>query len=202
LKDIDGIILNLLSRLKENNRFIVGIDGLSRSGKTTLTSVLREQLHIHNINVVIFHMDDYIVERSKRYNTDQEQWFEYYGLQWNVLWLREHLFGQLRACNQLFLPKYDSDVDAHSEQKVTLPQKCMIIIEGVFLQRKEWRGYFDYVIYLDCPKEVRFSRESEETRRNIEKFINRYWKAEDHYLSTEDPIMNANLLLSYTSNFN
>ena len=31
------------------------------------------------------------------------------------------------------------------------------------------------------------SRESEETQKNLSKFQNRYWKAEDYYLESETP---------------
>jgi uridine kinase len=65
---------------------------------------------------------------------------------------------------------------------VLIPNDCVVIIEGVFLQRKEWREFFDYIVYLDCPRETRFLREGEIVKGNIEKFRNRYWKAEDYYL--------------------
>lgn len=71
----------------------------------------------------------------------------------------------------------------------------MIIIEGVFLQRSEWRSFYDYVVYLDCPRNKRFLRESNATQKDIEKFRNRYWQAEDYYLKMEAPAKQANLIL-------
>ena len=44
----------------------------------------------------------------------------------------------------------------------------VIVIEGVFLQRKEWRDFFHYMVYLDCPRETRFLRESEETQKTFQ----------------------------------
>jgi uridine kinase len=187
LQDYHEIISEILSQLEMRRRFILGIDGLSRSGKTTLTKTIKQELYDRNIEVCVFHLDDYIVERNRRYDTGKEEWYEYYNLQWDVLWLRNNLFGGLRTRNYLSLPKYHDESDRHSVQDVKIPEKCVLMVEGVFLQRKEWRDFFDLVIYLDCSRDVRFSRESEVTQNKIEKFINRYWKAEDYYLSIEDP---------------
>ncbi|HWJ77174.1 MAG TPA: hypothetical protein VNR61_03740, partial [Niallia sp.] len=55
------------------------------------------------------------------------------------------------------------------------------------LQRMEWRSFFDFMIYLDCSREKRFARESLETQQKLDKFKNRYWKAEDYYLDSLKP---------------
>ncbi|PGS05808.1 kinase [Bacillus pseudomycoides] len=187
----------LVKVISENtsNRFILGIDGLSRSGKTTLVKQLEDELKQKDIPFHIFHIDDHIVERSKRYNTKHEEWYEYYQLQWDVEWLQQHLFHKLRMANQLNIPFYDHQTDFCEMRELIIPNPCVIVIEGIFLQRKEWREYFDYMVYLDCQREQRFLRENEETQKNLLKFEHRYWKAEDFYLKMEFPKQNANLVI-------
>ncbi|WP_035508815.1 AAA family ATPase [Halobacillus karajensis] len=163
--------------LNEGERFILGIDGLSRSGKTTLAKNLEPLLQERFHPWFVFHMDDYIVEWEKRYLTGHEPWYEYYYLQWDVEALTRDLFQPMR------------------EKGLGLPDTAGIIVEGVFLQREEWCRYFDYVIYLQWPRQERFQRESEETRKKQEKFKERYWKAEDYYLQTVKPETKANLVL-------
>ena len=51
------------------------------------------------------------------------------------------------------------------------------------------------MVYLDCPRETRFLRESKKTQKNLSKFENRYWKAEDYYLETELPKDRADLVI-------
>ncbi|MDX8360742.1 kinase [Cytobacillus sp. IB215316] len=188
-------LIQLLTTTEYNNRFIIGIDGLSRSGKTTLVSKLSHHLQELNIPYHIFHIDDHIVERKNRYNTGQEEWYEYYHLQWNKAWLKEHFFKQLKHATELNLPYYEGDSDSCNVRSISLPKNCVIIIEGVFLQRYEWREFYDYVVYLDCPRDHRFLRESTNTQRNITKFKNRYWKAEAFYLQNELPEKKADLIL-------
>ncbi|MCI0767762.1 kinase [Bacillus sp. TL12] len=188
-------LIELISK-NISNRFILGIDGLSRSGKTTLVKQLEDELKQKGIPFHIFHIDDYIVERSKRYNTKHEEWYEYYQLQWDVEWLQKQLFQKLKMENQLHLPFYNHQTDSCETKEVIIPNSCVIVIEGVFIQRKKWRKYFDYMVYLDCPREQRFLRESEETQKNRAKFERRYWKAEEFYLKTEFPKQNADLVLN------
>ncbi|MCU9611986.1 kinase [Caldibacillus lycopersici] len=189
----------IFTRIKENvhnNRMIIGIDGLSRSGKTTLVHELKTMLTKANIPHLVIHMDDHIVTRLSRYNTGYEQWYEYYSLQWDINWLRENLFKKLRVADYINLPFYDEHTDCQIDREVIVKNTKFIIIEGVFLQRSEWRAFFDLIVYLDCARMKRFARESVETQSNREKFTNRYWKAEDYYLNTIHPIQNADIVLN------
>ncbi|MDR4347076.1 hypothetical protein FOR87_28530, partial [Bacillus anthracis] len=137
----------------------------------------------------------YIVERNKRYDTGFEEWYEYYYLQWDIEWLRQKFFRKLQNETKLNLPFYHDETDLCEMKKVQIPIVGVIVIEGVFLQRKEWRDFFHYMVYLDCPRETRFLRESEETQKNLSKFENRYWKAEDYYLEMESPKDRADLVI-------
>ena len=198
VKYMESTILTLFQQLPELNqgqRFILGIDGLSRSGKTTFTKKMEEILQKKNISFYIFHIDEFIVDRVKRYNTGNEEWVEYYHLQWNVRWLKDHFFTKLRESEELTLPLYDSSTNKQNWQLISIPPASLIIIEGIFLQRKEWRKYFDYMMYLDSSREIRFNRESNTTKRNIDKFKNRYWKAEEYYLKTINPKALADVVI-------
>ncbi|KOS27852.1 uridine kinase [Bacillus anthracis] len=187
-------LINIMKKHKEN-RFILGIDGLSRSGKTTFATNLKENMKQESIPFHIFHIDNYIVERNKRYDTGFEEWYEYYYLQWDIEWLRQKFFRKLQNETKLNLPFYHDETDLCEIKKVQIPIVGVIVIEGVFLQRKEWRDFFHYMVYLDCPRETRFLRESEETQKNLSKFENRYWKAEDYYLEMESPKDRADLVI-------
>jgi uridine kinase len=195
LKDCTFTEFTKILTIEKGKRLIVGIDGLSRSGKTTLVKKLSLHWEETNTPYYIFHIDDHIVERNKRYDTGHEAWYEYYYLQWDVNWLCEHFFEKVRSSTELQLPFYQNETDTQSIQPTNLPDEGVIVIEGVFLQREEWRDFFDYVVYLDCPRETRFLRESKETQQNLEKFQTRYWKAEDYYLKKEEPLRKANLIL-------
>ncbi|MGD6991311.1 kinase [Sutcliffiella horikoshii] len=188
-------ISSLIALVKSNQRCILAVDGLSRSGKTTFVENLRVSLKKEGINSTIFHIDDYIVKRSQRYDTGFEEWYEYFYLQWDVEKLRKNLFEKLKECNYVELQFYDSRTDKHDTRKIKLPQGGLIIIEGVFLQRNEWKDFYDKVLFLNCSRQERFDRELEKVKLNREKFEKRYWKAEEYYINTFNPIKLADSII-------
>ena len=64
--NIVDVIRAACSTHSADRPFVVAIDGLSGAGKTTLVS------HLNNEpSVYVLHIDDYIVERDRRYETGQ-----------------------------------------------------------------------------------------------------------------------------------
>ncbi len=161
---------NLITLAKTRQRYILAIDGLSRSGKTTLVGQLSNLLEKENIEYTIFHIDDHIVKRSQRYNTGLEEWYEYFYLQWDVEGLRKNFFEKLIDSNHVELPFYDDKTDAHDTRIIKLPKVGLIVIEGVFLQRKEWKDFYHNIIFLECSRNKRFARESVAAKHELEKF--------------------------------
>ena len=193
VSEFDNSLLLPNFLLKE--RFILGIDGLSRSGKSTFVRELQRYFEDQGYISFTFHIDDYIVQRNRRYNTGYEEWYEYYFLQWDIEWLKDHFFGEVGRSRKLKLPFYEESIDTHVVQEVNLEKVDIILVEGIFLQRKEWAQCFDRMLFLDCPREERFARENEATRKNLQKFQNRYWVAEKYYMRHMKPIERAEFVL-------
>ncbi|KMM38221.1 kinase [Guptibacillus hwajinpoensis] len=189
------IINYLLQSRKSDHPLIIGIDGLSRSGKTTFVHQIENELIQKNVRYHTFHIDDHIVERRKRYNTGKDAWIEYYFFQWDIEWLTNYFFLLMKERMMLTLPYYDNLKDVQKLQSVDLAEVELIIVEGVFLQREEWREFFDRVLFLDCPREKRFARENERVKTELEKFQTRYWKAEEFYMTKVNPIEKANFTI-------
>lgn len=188
---LNQLIEEQYARHLEDRPFIVAMDGLSGAGKTTLVNHLKNNLN----NSVIIHIDDHIVEREKRYETGQEEWFEYYQLQWNTKYLSEHLFEALHGNKgDVTLPFYNKETDTTMRKKIRIFPRGIVIIEGIFLLRTEWKPYYDYIIFLDCPREIRSERVLErdtyigDLEERLKKYKNRYWLAEDYYVKEQKPL--------------
>ncbi|SES63059.1 uridine kinase [Oceanobacillus limi] len=198
IHEIKEEILNQFHDCPNKNRaYLLGIDGLSGAGKTTLVNQLESELS-NSCNVVVIHMDDHIVERKERYHTGYEEWYEYYFLQWNIDLLTEELFKKVEQNDtNLTLPFYEKSVDQVANKTIFINPNSIILMEGIFLQRKEWKSYFDYTIFVDCPREKRYERVLKRDkyigdRQAIQdKYIRRYWPGERYYLENEDPVNTA-----------
>lgn len=197
-KAIEGI-----KQLQKIDRpYIIGIDGLSGAGKTTIAERMKEKLTKEEYKLIVIHIDDLIVERAKRYNTGYPEWYEYYTLQWDVQFIKENLFGAVHQNqNHLNLNFYETEKDQCNLKRMELSQCTLILIEGIFLQRKEWSTFFDYMIYLDCPKETRYERVLQrdayigDMNERISKYERRYWIAEDYYFEKENPLQTADIII-------
>lgn len=189
----NSIMQNIKEAYKQHSLdrpFIVAIDGLSGSGKTTIVQQFEQEK-----DVVIIHIDDHIVERKQRYHTQHAEWYEYYQLQWDINYLKENLFKKLHANGkQLWLPFYNRETDSSINKAIPIPPRCIVIIEGIFLLREEWRKFYDYIIFLNCAKEIRYERalQRDQYLGNLEQrmktYKNRYWPAEEYYLKEHNPL--------------
>ncbi|WP_257391443.1 kinase [Cytobacillus gottheilii] len=189
-------IIEFIQKNDNDGRLIIGIDGLSRSGKTTYAKQLEKELSALSYSVVVLHIDDFITCRSDRYHTKFEEWYEYYYLQWNSIELKNKLFNKIKSASVLQLPYYISTLDRRIQKNVSIRHADIIMIEGVFLQRPQWRDSFDFVVYIESTRSARFNRENDETKKDIEKFKERYWKAEDYYIHNINPAKKANVIIS------
>lgn len=162
------------------------------------------QLKSNFANTVIIHIDDHVVENAKRYNTGHEEWFEYYHLQWDTIYLRDNLFKKLNNNHSdIQLMFYEREKDTLKNKSIEFTSKSIVIVEGIFLLRKEWKDFYDYIIFLDCPQEIRHERALDRDayigsfEERLRKYKERYWIAEDYYMDTENPMKQAHYILRY-----
>lgn len=129
-----------LNNAKTQLPFIVAIDGMSASGKTTLG----KQLHEHFTNSNLFHMDDFFLQPHQR---TPERLTEIGG---NVDYERfqKEILSHLWNANGLFYQKYDCQT-----QTLGLPQhverKPLIIIEGAYSHHPYFENVYNLRIFCE-----------------------------------------------------
>lgn len=182
---------------------IVGIDGLGGAGKSTISEEIYKLLSEENYNITLFHIDDFIHPRAVRYNDNYAEWECYYDLQWNYDYLMNEVVNPIKngADFNAKVELYDKDNDTYFLSETNVPAGSIVIIEGVFLQRQELKGAFDYMIYIDIPEEIRLNRVLERDgyigdKEQIKtKYDNRYFPAEHHYIEICSPSENADYII-------
>lgn len=183
---------------------IIGIDGLGGAGKSTIADALCQRLKCKGYPVTLLHIDDFIHPKAVRYNEQYAAWECYYHLQWRYDYLLNVVIAPLKQGLPLKtdIELYDKEHDRYHISKTDIPIGSIVIVEGIFLQRSELHGVFDYTIYIDIPEEVRLRRVLERdsyigNREQIrEKYAQRYFPAERHYLAACAPQENADFLIT------
>ncbi len=193
---------DIINISRSQNIAVIGIDGLGGAGKSTISESICKALTDQGINTVLLHIDDLITRREIRYDPAYPQWQCYYDLQWRYDYFRE-LISRAKTDNihELEAELYDKENDSYFTEKYRITQNTVIVVEGIFLQRKELDGIFDYMVYIDIPEDVRLERV---LRRDTyigdensitEKYEKRYFPAERHYVNEYHPEKAADMVI-------
>lgn len=154
-------------------------------------------------NAVVIHLDDFIHPRKIRYDDSVTEWEAFYYKQWRFDYLRKSILQPLASGLPVnaTIELYHKETDQYVRTPITIPIGTQVILEGVFLQRKEFRDFFDYVIYLDIDKNTRLNRVLERdtyigTKEEIRaKYERRYFPAEAMYVKEYDPVRLADRVI-------
>ena len=199
----DNRVLNSIVPIAESRSIsVIGVDGLGGAGKSTISEALCSELERNGIHTILLHIDDFIHTKKIRYNSEYPEWQCYYDLQWRYDYFIKTV-GRLKAAsdNYIEVELYDKDNDNYYTETYSAANKTTVIVEGIFLQRKELQGIFDYMIYIDVPEDVRMSRVLQRDtyigneRQITEKYENRYFPAERRYFSEYRPDISADLVI-------
>lgn len=188
-------IFKSILRIMDNKEIaVLGIDGLGGAGKSTVSEKICDELENNAVHTILLHIDDFIHTREIRYNSSFPEWQCYYERQWRYDYFID-IVKRLKNSSDYRheIELYDKDNDSYFTKSYSLEQKTVIIVEGIFLQRKELQGIFDYMIYIDVPEEVRMGRVLKRDtyigneQQIIDKYENRYFPAEHHYFKEYSP---------------
>lgn len=182
-------------KLTDGKTVIVGIDGLGGAGKSSISEEIYEELSGENIPIEVLHIDDFIHPKNIRYNDNYAEWECYYNLQWRYDYLLENVINPIKKNGKFtgLIELYDKDEDRYEKKSVDIKEGSVVLIEGIFLQREELSQVFDYMIYIDVPESERLKRVLKRdgyigTVDDIkEKYENRYFPAERHYVNMYSP---------------
>lgn len=203
---MNSILAKIQKNMYYNKNYVVGIDGGTGAGKSTLADSLQCQLKKLGLTIITLHIDDFIHKKSIRYDNSKEEWFCFYNLQWRYDYLTNEMLVPAKANQNLNknIEIYNKQIDEYKKISLIAKTPYVVILEGIFLQRVELKKFLDYTIFIDVPREERLKRVlCRDTyigneREIIDKYERRYFPAEDYYLKEYNPIKIADLVYKIT----
>lgn len=166
---------------------LVCVEGLGRAGKTTLATALAA--HVRDLTLV--HGDDFYgpEERDWRSWSPREGYERYFDHRR----LDRELLRPLTAARPATFQRYDWETNT-LDGWIAVEPRGIVLVEGVYLLRRELRSYWDLAVYVDTPRNLRQQR-LHARGENDEGWIARWAAAEDYYEQVERPAQAADLVV-------
>jgi uridine kinase len=183
-------LVNAIDQIpRKQSTLLIGIDGCGGSGKSTLANVFKECC----ANVTIVHMDDFYFSKKQLNPVHPTQKPVGADVDWERVF--KQVIEPISQGNQGYYQRYDWDRDLLAEWH-TVPAGGIVVIEGVYSTREELADYYDFTIWVDCPRELRLSRGIERDGEEARQIWEDNWMiGEDIYMEEHKPQERANLVV-------
>lgn len=173
---------------KENETFLVAIDGGGGAGKSTLARLLQQSL---GSQASVIQADDFY-QLSSRRSTD-------IGGNWDLPRLEEQVLQPLSQNEPARYERYDWETDRLAETH-DIPAGGFVMVEGCYTMMQHLLPYYQFTIWVESPEEVRLQRGIERDGEEKRHLWEELWMpAEEVYIRTQNPMGAANIVISGTS---
>ncbi len=147
-----------------HGRTVLAVDGPDGAGKTTFADDLATAFGRAGHTVFRASMDDFHRPRELRYRAGRHSAEGYYRDAFDYSLFRRVLLEPFRmgGSTGFQLRGFDLKRDVPVEAEwATGPADAVLIVDGVFLNRPELRGVWNWSLWLDAPYEERLARREE-----------------------------------------
>lgn len=208
---LDRLAELVLERRVPGRPFLVGVDGIDGSGKSTFADELTQRLARRGTHVVRSTIDSFHQPREVRRRRGPTSPVGFYLDSHQLDRLRAELLEPFRAgpgntvATAIFDEPTDSPVD---DVHHTVAADDVLVFDGIFLQRPELQGFWDLTVFLDGAQRVQMQRLELVLRdlpeRSVDAVahtldwvakIDRYASGMRYYVDSVDPARRADVLI-------
>jgi uridine kinase len=197
---------DILTRQKEiprNRAMLVGVSGIDASGKGYIARQLAEQLELSGQKVALINVDGWLNLPHVRFSeSNAGEHFYLHALRLDEMF--EQLVLPLKKNRGLDLTMQLAEETATKFRSHTYAFENIdiILLEGIFIFKREFVEYFDLRIWIDCSFETALQRAIARGQEHlppadtIAAYETIYFPAQRHHLSVDDPIAAAHIIYS------
>ena len=199
---ISEAVLQKVRELAGAGTMLVGISGIDGSGKTTLAKQVARELSESGLRVALIHADAWLSPPEIRWNYENPAG-NFYQQGLRLLELFEQLVlplkrrGSIRLRTELTRqPENDHFPHTYDFRNVEV-----ILLEGIFIFKQEFRPHFDLAVWLDTSFERALKRALRRNQEGLSEpgirhdYHTIYFPAQRLHLSLDNPRATADLVI-------
>lgn len=175
----------LIEKFDTKERLIIGIDGPSASGKSTLSEQLKNKY-----DALVIHIDDYflpkIMKTSERLNEP--------GGNFHYERFIEEVMSNI---NNDVIPNNKFNCQNEQLEYFKVMNKRVVVIEGCYSMHRLLREYYDIKIFMDVSKDEQLHRIKKRSgEAMLSRFVNEWIPLEDMYFIKEQIKEKADIIIN------
>jgi len=203
------IYQNIVEKLINKGKRVIGINGVDTSGKTVFTENLALYLSNNGIKNEIIHIDDFHNPLEIRSQGENEIDAYYYNA-FNYRQIIDEILEPLRKNGSVYKEILCLNIDTNKYENkrcYRINSETVLLIEGVMLFRPPVSEYLDGRIFLhidfDEVLKRAYSRDVPKYGESfMEKYKNKYIPAQKRYLEEYEPVKNCDIVVDNTDYLN
>jgi len=159
---LDQVVSSIIERsakVPASNAMLVGISGIDASGKGYLTRLLSEPLRAKGLNAAVISIDGWLNLPHVRFDLDDPA-ANFYRNAIRFQEMFDHLVLPLRENRSINLTADFAEETAAEYRKHNYRFDAIdiILLEGIFLFKREFVHHYDLKIWIDCLFETALER--------------------------------------------
>lgn len=182
---------------------VAAISGIDAAGKTTLARQVARDLEARGMRAALIHLDPWHTPAEIRFGADRSP-EHFYRHAFRLGELFDLLVEPLRRkrSHRLTVDLIRLPGEARYTHTYDFQDVEVILLEGIFLLRRELRPRYDLAFWLDCPFDVALRRALQRNQEGasreeiIRDYMDLYFPAQELHLERDRPRTAADLVLA------
>ena len=194
-------IINQNNKYKPMSAFAVAISGIDGSGKGFVAQQLQNLLEENGCRTALVSMDEWQMPKAVALMKENAAENFYHNVfRWNAFFDSFFIPLQKNRSIQLAVKHFSTPNDEVVIKKYDFSNINILLVEGIFLLKKDLAMFFDYKIWIDCSFETSLKRalqRNQEGLSNLEllnDYNTYYHPAQQYHFEKDEPRKNADTI--------